>query len=85
MDQVTNTYGLINLLRRLRVIGTLHAHTEPAEKLDGRVGHYEFIDFSGSDYAIIKDYYDPAKTGMEQEELLEKIFGRVALKKRGTP
>jgi hypothetical protein len=85
MDQVTSVYGLINFLRRLRIIGTLYAHTEPAEKLNGRVGHYEFIDFSNADYSLVKDSYDPAKIGMNQQELLEGIFGRITLNKSKIP
>jgi hypothetical protein len=78
-DQVSSTYQLFKMLQRLRVIGHLSAHTEKAVEDGGDVfGDYTIHDFTGADYSVVKDGYSSDKTKICQEELLEKVFGRIS-------
>lgn len=78
MDQVSATYNLFKFLKRLRVIGHLEAHTEPAAEQSGDIfGDYVMCDMTGADYSIVKDWYDPSRGRIDQDELLEKLFGRI--------
>lgn len=85
MEQVITTYRLINLLRRLRVIGTLELQTVGSTADPEMLGAYDIIDMTDNNYGIEKIGYDPTKGKTNAEELLEKIFGRKATSYRGTP
>lgn len=77
MDQCASVYTLVKFLRRLRVIGNLQAHTVRCEPDVQAIGNFDFIDMTGADYAIVKDGYSSSRLLMDQEELLENMFGRI--------
>jgi hypothetical protein len=83
-EQVAATYNLMKFLRRLRVIGRLEAHTEPAEDFEA-FGHEACFNFSPAIYSIVKDGYSHDRGHMDSEELLERMFGRIQVPQlRGT-
>ena len=86
MDQVASTYVLFRFLERLGVIGHIIAHTEQVEVDSGDIfGQYEIHDFTGADYAIVKDGYTSDKRHIDAITELERIFGRLAAPQlRGT-
>lgn len=71
-SQVRSVHNLINLLRRTRVIGSLHAETVYSD--DG--SDLDFDDKEISWYTIKKLGYDPSKRLIDAEEMLEDIFGK---------
>lgn len=78
MDQCAKFYTLVQFLRRLRVIGNLAAHTEHSGIEDVQaLGSFDLIDMTGANYAIVKDGYSSSRILIDQEELLESIFGRI--------
>ena len=85
MDQVTSTYRLVILLRRLRVIGTLELQTVGTHEEVTSIGNYDLFDMRTNIYGIEKISYDPTKGKTDAEELLEKVFGRKSTSYRGTP
>ena len=86
MDQVAATYTLFRFLERLKIIGHLKAHTEQAESDSGDIiGDYYIHDFTGADYSIIKDSYNPEKRHIDMIVELERLFGRLKVQQlRGT-
>lgn len=86
VEQVTSFYALIKFLRRLKVIGVLEARTiETHPDIIKISDEYDLIDMTNAHYGIVKEGYSPNRIPMLQEELLEKLFGRLSNKLRGSP
>jgi len=85
MDQVIATYKLVNLLRRLRVIGTIELSTVGCTPPVETIGDYDIVDMTMNIYGIEKIGYDPSKGKTDVEDLLEQLFGRKSTSLRGTP
>lgn len=81
MEQVASTYTLINFLKRLRIIGHLEAHTEQDDNVVYQMGAYDLVDMTDANYKIVKDGYTSSRQSIWQEELLEKLFGRLSSKR----
>ncbi len=85
MDQVSAAYRLFTFLRRLRVVGTLHARTVQATQEIEVLGIYDVVDMTDAYYGIEKIGYDPSKELMDAEQELERLFGKRVQQLRGTP
>lgn len=77
MEQCNSTYQLFKFLKRLRIIGSITAHTVETMPEVDIMGNYDLIDMTSAGYSIIKDGYTSERT-IDVEEELEKIFGRLA-------
>jgi hypothetical protein len=84
-EQVTTTYGLFKFLERLRVIGKVVAHTEQAsDNYSEPFGENDVWNFATDrQFRIVKDRYE-ATSQINDEEMLEQLFGRVSIALRGT-
>ena len=74
-EQVAATRKLLYVLRKVRATGTLHITVVSSHFLSSNPGDIFKLDESA--FTIIKDEYSPDMYSMNQEEMLEKIFGRL--------
>lgn len=76
-DQVNAVHNLINFLERLRIIGHLSTTTYQTYEALNIIGEMEPAPWGDTNYGLVKNNYNPDKTKILEQELLERIFGKL--------
>lgn len=80
IDKVRAVRSLLMFLRRLRATGELHTTLYRKFTANAWIeADYQFdncLKVNLDEYTMVKVEYNPDKSSMDQEEVLESIFGR---------